>query len=285
MRTEIKKNNIYNDKNYIFHSVQNKLKNKVICFSRENEVTNKEGRKEFSTNNRALFHTKEILCFGDSNTYGLIPKTLAEKKRAKTIGASAYERYPYGVRWTSILQEKLGKGYHVSEEGLCGRTTIFQDATRAGRKGTELFPTLLETHGTVDIAVIMLGTNDCKIAYQATPAKIASGIEELVMQAKAHNPSIEILIVSPIFLGEGVGETDYDPEFGALSVWHSRQLASEYRKVALKHHCHFLAASDYASPSAADREHMNEEGHLHLAEAIFERLHAIEEQRGMKHVL
>lgn len=34
---------------------------------------------------------KHILCFGDSNTYGYIPQT--------------GKRYPWGVRWTSILNE------------------------------------------------------------------------------------------------------------------------------------------------------------------------------------
>ena len=37
--------------------------------------------------------TREILCFGDSNTYGLIPGTK--------------ERYKENIRWTGILQQKL----------------------------------------------------------------------------------------------------------------------------------------------------------------------------------
>ena len=37
---------------------------------------------------------KQILCFGDSNTYGLIPEEGG--------------RYPWRIRWTSILNEKLG---------------------------------------------------------------------------------------------------------------------------------------------------------------------------------
>ena len=57
---------------------------------------------------------KQLLCYGDSNTWGLIPGTK--------------ERYPWGIRWTSILQEKLGSSdVHVIEEGLCGRTTVFED--------------------------------------------------------------------------------------------------------------------------------------------------------------
>ena len=39
----------------------------------------------------------EILCFGDSNTYGLIP---GEKRR-----------YSYEERWTGLLSEKLGLSF------------------------------------------------------------------------------------------------------------------------------------------------------------------------------
>lgn len=90
---------------------------------------------------------KQILCFGDSNTWGLIPKT--------------GERFPWGIRWTSILSEKLGQDkYHVVEEGLCGRTTVFDDPLRDGRCGVKVLPTLLESHDPIDLSIIMLGTND-----------------------------------------------------------------------------------------------------------------------------
>ena len=66
---------------------------------------------------RGEIDMKQIVCFGDSNTYGYIPEN--------------GERYPWGVRWTSLLNEKLGYDkYHIEEEGLCGRTTIFEDPLR-----------------------------------------------------------------------------------------------------------------------------------------------------------
>lgn len=83
---------------------------------------------------------KQILCYGDSNTWG--------------YDGESRERLPWGVRWTSLLQEKLNKEeYRVIEEGLCGRTTVFENPLRDGRKGTALFPTLLETHAQVDVIV------------------------------------------------------------------------------------------------------------------------------------
>ena len=66
---------------------------------------------------------KQILCFGDSNTYGYKPDKSG--------------RFSCGVRWTSILAEKFGRDVNVIEEGLCGRTTIFDDVFRAGRNGSE----------------------------------------------------------------------------------------------------------------------------------------------------
>ena len=93
---------------------------------------------------------KQILCFGDSNTYGLIPGT-------------TNQRYGWGTRWTSILDDKVRtKGYRVIEEGLCGRTTVFDDPFRTERRGTEMLPAILESHRPVDTIVLMLGTNDCK---------------------------------------------------------------------------------------------------------------------------
>ena len=105
---------------------------------------------------------QQVLCFGDSNTWGYNPEN--------------GERFPWGIRWTSILQQKLAdKEIRIIEEGLCGRTTVFEDPLRQGRKGVSLFPTLLETHKPENI-VIMLGTNDCKTVFSASPDVIGKGI-------------------------------------------------------------------------------------------------------------
>ena len=135
---------------------------------------------------------KQILCFGDSNTYGLIPGT-------------TNQRYGWGTRWTSILDEKVRtKGYRVIEEGLCGRTTVFDDPFRTERRGTEMLPAILESHRPVDTIVLMLGTNDCKSVYSATPEVIGQGIEQLLDQINTVNPDAKILLVSPIYLGERI---------------------------------------------------------------------------------
>ncbi len=199
---------------------------------------------------------RQILCYGDSNTWGLIPGT--------------NERYPWGVRWTSLLQEKLkDKDVRILEEGLCGRTTIFEDAYRENRNGLKSLPLILESHAPIDAAIIMLGTNDCKSIYKVNSTQIAKGLSLCVDELLKYIPSGNILIVSPIHFGERVWEKDYDPEFDRTSVNTVLQLKEAYQRVADEKKIRMIAASDYANPSEIDQEHMEPHGHASLAEAIY----------------
>ena len=203
---------------------------------------------------------RQILCFGDSNTYGLIPGTA--------------DRYSWGTRWTSILDEKLQPyGYRVAEEGLCGRTTMFADASRPGRSGIDLLPTILETHRPLELVVLMLGTNDCKRAYQTSPEKIGVGIEKLLDQIRKEREDLPVLLVSPIHLGDDVER--FDPEFDRQSVETSKGLKEVYERIARRRGISFLAASDHALPGEKDQEHMTKDGHRELAEAVFEKVKEI----------
>ena len=199
---------------------------------------------------------KQLLCFGDSNTWGLIPKT--------------NERYSWGVRWTCILQEKLyDKDVRVLEEGLCGRTTVFDDAYRKNRNGLKSLPEILETSYPIDAAVIMLGTNDCKAYYKSNSYNIAKGLGLCVDELLKYISPEKVLIVSPIFLGDAVWKEEFDPEFDAHSVDIAKGLFNEYKKVAETKGTNIISASDFARPSNVDQEHLTKEGHQLLAHAIY----------------
>lgn len=199
---------------------------------------------------------ERILCFGDSNTYGYIP--------------DGSGRYPEDIRWTGILQKKLAGRAVVVEEGLCGRTTVFQDELREGRRGIEMLPVLLESHAPLNLVVVMLGTNDCKTVYGASAEVIGKGMGQIVKQIKATLPGADILVISPIRLGEDVWKEEYDPEFSKESVLVSKKLKSVYQRVAERNGCLFLAASDITGPSVVDEEHLDEDGHAALARAVSE---------------
>ena len=207
---------------------------------------------------------KQILCFGDSNTWG--------------YNGENRERFPWGVRWTGLLQEKFAENrteVRIIEEGLVGRTTVFEDPLRDGRKGTALFPTILETHAPVDVIVLMLGTNDCKTIFKASAKVIGAGIVRLLEQANRLAPEAEILLVSPIELGADVWKEEFDPEFSLSSVAVSKALASEYADIAGKYGCTYLDAASVAVPGSADQEHMDAASHGRLAEAIYEKVKSL----------
>ena len=202
---------------------------------------------------------RNILCFGDSNTYGLRPDN--------------GDRFDTSIRWTGILSKKLGTDdYRVIEEGLCGRTTVFEDSTRLGRNGSLYLPVFLESHYPIDTVVLMLGTNDCKTIYNASSTVIGRGIEILLKQIRAYKNDMEIVLISPIHLGEKVWLKEYDPEFNQQSVVTSKELKAVFRRLAEEYDCKFLAASDVAEPSETDQEHMDEKSHELLAGAIYEKL-------------
>ncbi|KIR01236.1 hypothetical protein P261_00050 [Lachnospiraceae bacterium TWA4] len=202
---------------------------------------------------------KQILCFGDSNTWGLIPGTM--------------ERYPWGVRWTSLLQELFkNEEVRIIEDGLCGRTTVFDDALRPYRNGSKELPLSLEVNDKIDLIVLMLGTNDCKTFYKANAKVIGRGIECLIKQIQSQNPSTKIVLVSPIVLGNEVWKKEYDPEFDQDSIEKSKELKVVYQELAKAYNIDFLAASDYASPSLVDMEHMTEEGHRNLSQALYKKI-------------
>ena len=205
---------------------------------------------------------KQILCFGDSNTFGLIPGT--------------GNRYDWNIRWTGILDKNLReKGYRIIEEGLCGRTTVFDDSFREGRKGADILPTLLESHNPIDIVILMLGTNDCKTIYNATAETIGKGIQRLLQQIKQKSPQAKIILVSPIYLGQGVGAKGFDPEFDDSSVETSENLHKVYNRIADENEIYYLKASGYANPSPQDREHLDENGHRKLAEGLLDLLEGV----------
>ena len=50
----------------------------------------------------------------------------------------------------------------------------------------------------------MLGTNDCKTVFRASPEQIGSGLEQCIIRFEAFVPPERILVVSPILLGRDV---------------------------------------------------------------------------------
>ncbi|MBR4466832.1 MAG: G-D-S-L family lipolytic protein, partial [Clostridia bacterium] len=79
----------------------------------------------------------------------------------------------------------------------------------------------------------------------------------------------EILIVSPILIGE---EIDRTCSFGEHSAPFSRLFSKEFGRVAREQGTFFMDAAKFAGPSREDNLHMTPAGHAALAKAMTEKV-------------
>ena len=198
-----------------------------------------------------------ILCYGDSNTFGTNPSG---------------GRWPFHIRWTGHLSNQLGDTFHIIEEGLGGRTTVFDDPFEPMRNGKTYLPVVLQSHRPIDLVVLSLGTNDCKNLFCAQEKIIAKGLETLALMVKNHPygdgyPIPQVMIVSPIAIGEGIERTSF-VSFDSSSITLSKNLASPIEAVARKNNLLFFDASSVARPSEIDQLHMDSDSHQALAQAL-----------------
>ena len=217
---------------------------------------------------------KEILCYGDSNTWGCIP-------RWKDLGVPS-ERYDQDTRWTGRLSALLGDGYHIIEEGLGGRTSIYDFPGESWRNGLPYFHPCLLSHRPLDLVVIMLGTNDLHACLHPSAERLGDGIRTLVDVVRAtpkcgrDNTPPPILVIAPAHIKEAQGRKEVYPKLGGeKGEALSRQFAAVYRQAAEDLGCHFLDAARYAQPSDADGLHWMPESHRLLADALAQAIPAI----------
>ena len=200
---------------------------------------------------------KVILCFGDSNTYGRDPVTKG--------------RLDKKTRWTGVLQSTLGEEYDVIEEGLNGRTTVWDDPVRGGlkRNGSLYLLPCLESHAPVDLLIIMLGTNDLKARFAVTPYDIAESMGALIEIAQKSQCGLsgkgpDTLIMAPPPLGN---LTEWAETFQG-GVEKSNKLAAYYKTIASLYGCQFLDTSTVIQSSKLDGLHFDPEEHHKLGVAV-----------------
>ncbi|MFD1198126.1 SGNH/GDSL hydrolase family protein [Brucella gallinifaecis] len=205
-----------------------------------------------------------ILCFGDSNTYGTVPM----------LHAAHAERFGSDIRWTGVMRNKLGSGYHIIEEGLPGRTTVHDDAIEgASRNGKTYLLPCLHSHNPIDLIVLTLGTNDLKTRFNLTPEDIRRGLEALLdiihKNPSGRNGAIpKLLIVAPT----PIEEIGFLGEIFLGGAAKSRKIASKYHEVARASGASFLDAGSLIRVSNVDGVHFDAKQHEVLGKAISEKI-------------
>jgi len=202
---------------------------------------------------------KQIFCFGDSNTWGFNPIT--------------HGRYEYQERWLGIVQNRFGNDYRIIEEGLNGRTTVWQDPIEGYKSGKDYLIPCLETHSPLDLVIIMLGTNNLKKRFSLSAYDIAVGaavLVDLVSKSNCGNQgkAPDILLIAPTTIGDLNNSWLADMFGREQGTITSHQLAQHFSRVAENFGCYFLDAALIAEPCAQDAIHFDLEGHQKIGLAI-----------------
>lgn len=204
-----------------------------------------------------------ILCYGDSNTWGFDGDARGE----------ACNRFDDNTRWPARLRHRLGlQEYCVVEEGLNGRTTIFDDPIMPGRNGRTSLVPCLQSHAPLDLVILMLGTNDLKDRVPCHVSDTARATGILIDDIRSpqnwngYGAVPGVLLVSPVL----AAPTHIVPGFDSgICISHSAMLPELLETVAKEHQVPMLKASDYAVSCETDGIHMTAEGHARLAEAVY----------------
>jgi len=199
---------------------------------------------------------KTILCYGDSNTHGYIPET--------------GRRHPFDIRWTGVLQQQLAVNARVIEEGLNGRTTVYDDALRIGKNGARYLPTLIESHSPIDILVLMLGTNDILYFHEVSAHDAARGVSRLIDLTRITSGTLDypaptiVVVAPPITLALPDDVKKLCPGDPIKSL----QLAEHLKQVAEAQQCLFFDAAKVVTTSEVDGVHLDADNHQKLGVMI-----------------
>jgi len=195
-----------------------------------------------------------ILCFGDSNTWGSVPRRT--------------RRYDNDERWPALLRAALPNNFEVIEEGQPGRTTVHNDPFEGEKNGLRYLCPCLESH-IPDLVLILLGTNDLKHRFGLSAYDIAQGASKLVEEvqkfksmAKAVPPKVLLIAPPPVY------EVGFFANMFSGAALKSQSLAKYYAQFARALGCEFFDAGSVVNSCHKEGIHWQVEQHKYLADAL-----------------
>lgn len=174
-----------------------------------------------------------VICFGDSNTYGYEPRSF--------FGG----RYEADCRWVDILAAKTG--WEIINEGENGR---------------EIPSKSIPVPEGLDLLTVMLGTND--LLQGNSLNRIIERMEAFLEGLSLENDKILLIAPPPMKLGMWVPEQRF--------VDASVQLAACYQALAKRLSVRFADAGEWDIPMTFDGVHFTEQGHKAFADGLYKLL-------------
>mgnify|MGYP000012349250 CR=1 FL=1 len=174
-----------------------------------------------------------VICFGDSNTYGYDPRGY--------FGG----RYDADSRWVDILAAETG--WAVCNMGENGREIP---------SAAPAFP------ADTDLLIVMLGTND--LLQGCSPEQAAERLEHFLSALSMNRSKILLIAPPPMTLGAWVPNQQF--------IENSRTFAQCCRALAEQRNLRFADAGKWNISLAYDGVHFTEQGHRAFAAGLLEEL-------------
>ena len=197
-----------------------------------------------------------VVAYGNSNTWGCDPATRRALRARRALDRRDGRR-------------SSAAGFRVIEEGLNGRTSVFDDPIEPYRNGLAYLPPCLLSHAPLDLLIISLGCNDLKSRFWLSPGDIALGVERLVLTAKSlavgrAGAPPDVILAAPPPVAQLTAFADMFE--GAQEK--SRALGARYRAVATLHGVGFVDAGEHIRCSPLDGIHFEADQHARLGRVM-----------------
>ena len=174
-----------------------------------------------------------VICFGDSNTYGYDPRSY--------FGG----RYDADNRWVDILAAETG-----------------WEVCNMGQNGREIPSATLDLPADTDLLIVMLGTND--LLQGRSPEQAAERLEQFLTSISLDQSKILLIAPPPMSLGEWVSSPQLIDD--------SHAFARLCQALAERMGIRFADAGKWDIPLAYDGVHFTEQGHKAFAAGLLEEL-------------
>lgn len=197
---------------------------------------------------------QNILCYGDSNTYGFNPNNGG--------------RFDSDTRWTGILKTLLKDKYKIIEAGMNNRTGFVENPQGFIQSGGLHLPVYLKECPQIDICVLALGTNDLQFTFNITIDIVEQGLTSLINCVKENNQETNILVISPPTLDTNILKGGFSHQFDNKSIKDSKAIQQIYKKTTEINNCKLIDLNNIVSPDPIDGLHYSANSHRIIAETI-----------------
>lgn len=208
---------------------------------------------------------KNILCYGDSNTWGYDYTTYDP-----ALGSG--QRMAFDERWPGRVQLALGSEYHIIENALNARTNMQDDPYFPHRHGLNSLEEALDAQAPLDLVILQMGVNELKHMFNLTAGMIAFGMEKLVaatQQSYYNYPAPKVLLIAPAPVKKDIAEMIFGFSFGPLAYEKSMELGKLYKEIAVRYGCEFIDCAELDFEiNTLDGLHYSKADHAKLAVAV-----------------